>query len=92
LPPLPHLNQLPWYVKLSSNLLPVTIFLLYCAYHMDYHWDCHLYFIIIPSMHRLYSYLLTCSTLYMTHNTTDTSSTQTMTWPYYACYLTWWLS
>ena len=59
---------------------------------MDYHWDCCLYFIIIPSMHRLYSYLLTRSALYMTHATTDTSSIQTMTSSYYDSYLTWWLS
>jgi hypothetical protein len=40
---------------------------------MDYHWDHHLYFIIIPFMHRLYSFLLTCLTLYVTHTTTDTT-------------------
>jgi hypothetical protein len=37
----------------------VTFFLLYCAYL--------LYFIIIPFMHRLYSYSLTHSTPYVTH-------------------------
>jgi hypothetical protein len=30
----------------------VTSFLLYCAYHTDYHWDRHLYFVITSSMHR----------------------------------------
>jgi hypothetical protein len=28
--------------------LLVMFFLLYCAYHTDYHWDCHLFFVIIP--------------------------------------------
>jgi hypothetical protein len=60
-----------------------TLPLDYCAYHTDYHWDCHLYFVIIPFMHRLYSYLLTCLTPYMTHTTTDTSSIWTMTQSYY---------
>jgi hypothetical protein len=60
------------------------IFLLYCTYHTDYHWDCHLYFVIIPSMHRLYSYLLgsvhdSYQLTFMTHTTTDTSSIHTMT-------------
>jgi hypothetical protein len=32
----------------------VMFFLLYCANHMDYHWDHHLYFVItLHIMHRL---------------------------------------
>jgi hypothetical protein len=40
----------------------------YCAYDTDYHWDRHLYFVILPLMHRLYSLLLTCSTPVVTHS------------------------
>jgi hypothetical protein len=59
-----------------------------CAYHTDYHWDRHLYFVILSLMHRLDPLLLT----YVTHTTTDTSSIRTMTSSYYSNYLTWWLS
>jgi hypothetical protein len=34
-------------------------FFLNCAYYTDYHWDRHLYFVILSLMHRLYSLLLT---------------------------------
>jgi hypothetical protein len=64
------------------KVLHVPFFLPNCAYHTDYHWDCLLYFVIIPFMHRLYTYSLTCLTPYMTHTTTDTSSIQTMTQSY----------
>jgi hypothetical protein len=53
--------------------------LLYCAYHTDYHWDRHLYFVITSPLHRPWSYLLTRLRLYVTHTSTPTSSIQTMT-------------
>jgi hypothetical protein len=76
--------MVPYWLKaqrrtLCGDTLSLLCFLPYCAYYVDYHWDCHLYFVINPSMHRLYQYLHTGLTLSMTRTTTDTSGIWTMT-------------
>jgi hypothetical protein len=83
-PPLQSQLQSPQSPSPHHPLAPTCyVFLLYCAYHTDYHWDRHLYFVITPSMHRLYAYSLT-RLPFVTHTSTDTSSIRTMTRSSYA--------
>jgi hypothetical protein len=69
----------PVQCPLMGLLVPpasVMFFLLYCAHLMDYHWDCHRYFVITLSRTDYDSSLLPI----VTHTSTPTSSIWLVTW------------